>query len=405
MHGGIGSAGLPWVNVHIKGEEHMPSATGFRDLMLMTAFGVGTLVAVSSQAKAGPYAQTNLVSDISGLAQLTDPALKNPWGASETTTSPFWVSDQATGQSTLYTVQGTNVISESALTVTTASPTGQVANTTSGFVVNGTTSPASFIFANLNGTITAWNGTLGHAAGTPSAVEATVAGASYTGLAIDNTTQQIYAANDKAGTIDVFNSSFTKETLPVGAFVDPNLPSGLVPFNVQEINGQLYVTYAPSGRAAQTTAGAGSGVVAVFSTNGTFVSQLISGSALASPWGLALAPAVGFGVFSGDLLVGNFSFDDSEINAFNPTTGAFLGSIPIDVGAGDTAGGLWDLTFGNGGSGGSPDVLYFTDGINGEADGLFGAISAVPEPSSLLLLVPGLAFIAARRRPVRLLRG
>jgi uncharacterized protein (TIGR03118 family) len=382
----------------------MPSATGFRDFMLMTAFGVGTLVALTPQAKAGPYAQTNLVSDISGLAELTDPALKNPWGVSETTTSPFWVSDQASGESTLYTVQGTNFISESALTVISASPTGQVANTTSGFVVNGTTSPASFIFANLNGTITAWNGSLGHAAGTPATVEATVAGASYTGLAIDNATQQIYAANDKAGTIDVFNSSFTQVALPAGSFVDPNLPAGLVPFNVQEINGQLYVTYAPSGHAAQTTAAAGSGVVAVFTTNGTFVSQLITGGALAAPWGLALAPA-SFGVFSGDLLVGNFSFDDSEINAFNPTTGAFLGTIPIDAGAGDTPGGLWDLTFGNGGSGGSPDVLYFTDGINGETDGLFGAISAVPEPSSLLLLAPALAFIAARRRPFRLMRG
>src|SRR5580704_10438529 len=247
-----------------QGEQDMQSATGFRDLMLTTVFGIGTLVAATSQANAGRYAQTNLLSDIPGLAQLADPALKNPWGVSETATSPFWVSDQASGESTLYTVQGTNVISESALTVTTASPTGQVANTTSGFVVNGTTSPASFIFANLNGTITAWNGTLGHAAGTPAAVEATVAGASYTGLAIDNATQQIYAANDKAGTIDVFNSSFAQVALPVGAFVDPNLPAGLVPFNVQEINGQLYVTYAPTGHTEQTTAAAGSGVVAVF---------------------------------------------------------------------------------------------------------------------------------------------
>jgi uncharacterized protein (TIGR03118 family) len=375
--------------------------------MLMTAFGIGTLVAVTSQAKAGPagpYAQTNLVSDIAGLAELTDPALKNPWGVSENATSPFWVSDQGSGESTLYTVQGTNVISRSALTVTTASPTGQVANTTTGFVVNGTTSPASFIFANLNGTITAWNGTLGHAAGTPAAVEATVAGASYTGLAIDNATQQIYAANDKAGTIDVFSNSFAQVALAAGAFVDPNLPAGLVPFNVQEINGQLYVTYAPSGHTAQTTAAAGAGVVAVFTTSGVFVNQLITGGALASPWGVALAPA-GFGVFSGDLLVGNFSFDDSEINAFNPSTGTLLGTIPIDAGLGDTSGGLWDLTFGNGGSGGSPNVLYFTDGINGETDGLLGAISAVPEPSSLLLLAPALAFIAARRRRPRLLCG
>jgi uncharacterized protein (TIGR03118 family) len=376
----------------------MRSRNGYREIMLTTAFGIGALVTCAQRAEALPYQQTDLVSDIPGLAQLTDPALKNPWGVSESATSPFWVSDQGSGESTLYTVHGTNVISEPTLTVTTANPTGQVANTTTGFTVTGTSNPAAFVFANLNGTITAWNGSLGVGANTPAAVEATVAGASYTGLAIDNATQQIYAANNKAGTIDVFNSSFAKIT-PAGSFVDPNLPSGLVPFNVQEINGQLYVTYAPSTHTSQTTAPAGTGVVAVFTTNGTFVKQLISGGALASPWGVALAPA-GFGLFGGDLLVGNFSFNDSELNAYNLTTGDLVGSIPINVGAGNTPGGLWDLTFGNGGSGGSPDVLYFTDGINGETAGLFGAVSFVPEPSSLLLLAPALGFVAARRRKI-----
>jgi uncharacterized protein (TIGR03118 family) len=365
--------------------------------MLMTGFGFGAVINNASVADAA-YVQTNLVSDISGLAELTDPALQNPWGVAETTTSPFWVSDQGSGESTLYTVHGTNVVSESALTVTSPGPTGQVANTTSGFVVNG--SPAAFIFANLNGTISAWNGGLGHAAGTPSVPEVSSVGESYTGLAIDNATQQIYAANIKnGGSIDVFNSSFAPVNLGPSAFVVPNLPAGLVPFNVQELNGLIYVTYAPASHAGQTTAAAGTGAVAVFSTNGTFIAQLISGSALAAPWGLALAPA-NFGPFSGDLLVGNFSFADSEINAFNPATGLFEGTIPIDVGAGNTAGGLWDLGFGNGASGGSPDVLYFTDGINGEKDGLFGAISFVPEPSGLLLLAPALGFVVMRRRRV-----
>jgi uncharacterized protein (TIGR03118 family) len=376
----------------------MQRTTGLRDFTLMAAFGIGAVITCSQQSEAAPYIQTNLVSDLAGLAQTTDPALKNPWGVSESGSSPFWISDQGTGESTLYTVHGTTFISEPSLSVTTSGPTGQVNNSTTGFVVNGTGQPASFIFANLNGTITAWNGSLGTGPGTPAAVEVTTAGASYTGLAIDKSTQQIYAANDKAGTIDVFNSAFQPVHLSAGAFVDPNLPAGLVPFNVQEINGQIYVTYASSsGHTAQTTAAAGAGVVAVFSTNGSFVKQLISGSNLASPWGVTLAPT-NFGKFGGDLLVGNFSFDDSGINAFNPTTGALEGTIPIDVGVGNTAGGLWDLTFGNGGSGGSTDVLYFTDGINGEQNGLFGAISAVPEPSSLLLLAPAVAFVAARRR-------
>jgi uncharacterized protein (TIGR03118 family) len=167
---------------------------------------------------------------------------------------------------------------------------------------------------------------------------------------------------------------------------------------VQEIKGNIYVTYAPAGHANQTTATAGMGAVAVFTTSGTFIQQVVTGGALASPWGITLAPA-SFGAFGGDLLVGNFSASDSEINAFNATTGAFEGSIPIGLGAGDTPGGLWDLTFGNGGGGGAADTLFFSDGINGETAGLFGSISAVPEPSSLLLLVaPALGLVATRRR-------
>jgi uncharacterized protein (TIGR03118 family) len=367
-----------------------------REFMLMTALGIAAFVVGTRPAEADVYAQTNLVSDIPGLAELTDPALKNPWGVSKSATSPFWVSDEATGQSTLYTVTGTTLVSESTLSVTTPSPTGQVNNSTTGFTVTGTGKPASFIFANLNGTITAWNATVGTAPGTAAVTMATTTGASFTGLAIDPTTQQIYAANTKnGGGISVFNSSFQPVT-PTGNFVDPNIPSGLVPFNIQEINGLLYVTYAPASHTGQTTATAGTGVVSVFTTSGNFVSELVSGGNLAAPWGLALAPA-GFGQFSGDLLVGNFSFADSEINAYNATTGAFQGTIPINVGA-NTPGGLWDLTFGNGGSGGSANTLYFTDGINGETDGLFGAISDIPEPSALLLIAPALAFVGARRR-------
>ena len=122
--------------------------------------------------------------------------------------------------------------------------------------------------------------------------------------------------------------------------------------------------------------------------------QSLEGSKLASPWGVALAPS-SFGEFGGDLLIGNFSFAFSEINAFDPTTLAYEGTIPIDPGPGNSPGGLWALTFGNGGNGGSPNVLYFTDGINGESDGLFAAIG-VPEPSSLLLLVAALSLISLR---------
>jgi len=141
----------------------------------------------------------------------------------------------------------------------------------------------------------------------------------------------------------------------------------------------------------------GQGFVSVFDENGNFVQRLITGSELAAPWGLALAPS-GFGKFGGDLLVGNFSFVESEINAFDPVTGVFKGSIPINVGAGNTPGGLWGLIFGSGaGNGGDANTLYFLDGINGERDGLFAAITT-PEPSSLLLLVGALGLLSAGYR-------
>jgi uncharacterized protein (TIGR03118 family) len=134
------------------------------------------------------------------------------------------------------------------------------------------------------------------------------------------------------------------------------------------------LVYAPAGRPAQTTAPLGAGAVAVFDEDGNFIQEVVVGSRLAAPWGITFAPP-GFRRFSNTLLVGNFSFLHSEINAFNPANGKLHGTIPIDTG-GQGAGGLWSILFGVGGNNGSPDVLYFSDGINGEANGLFGAIAA-----------------------------
>jgi uncharacterized protein (TIGR03118 family) len=366
--------------------------------MIWVSFGFVPLAAYSSCGHAAPYMQTDLVSNIAGLATITDPNLVNPWGVAFSPTGPFWVSDQGTNVSTLYrdTTTGPTQVSLIVSTPTTSTgpqgPTGQVNNTTSSFLVGA--SPANFIFANLNGTISAWNSGLG----TSAQVVATTAGAVYTGLAIDPTTSRIYAADNAHGRIDVFNGAFQPVSLGATAFVDPSLPAGLVPFNVQTINGSIYVTYAPAGRVAQTTAAAGTGAVAVFSTSGAFVSQLISGSALASPWGVALAPT-SFGLFGGDLLVGNFSYADSDINAFDPTTGAYVGSIPIALG-GQSAGGLWALDFGNGGSAGSSNTLYVTDGVNGETGGLFAAITPVPEPSTFVLFGTALIFAAFGHRSI-----
>jgi uncharacterized protein (TIGR03118 family) len=332
---------------------------------------------VLDHGMATPYLQTNLVSDIAGLAQLTDSSLVNPWGVSFSSTSPFWVSDQGTSVSTLYAVTPSG-ISKVPLTVAipkTAAgpqgPTGQVHNGTSQFLVGG--KPAAFVFASLNGIISAWNG------GGSATIEATTPGAVYTGLAIASNTAGnfIYAANDAQGRIDVFDGSWAPHSFGPKAFVDPKLPAGLVPFGIQDINGNIFVAYAPAGRAAQTGAVPGQGAVAVFTTSGRFLKQMIAGGALAAPWGMTLAPA-GFGTFSGDLLVGNFAYGDSVINAFDPSTGKFRGTLKDASGHEIMNQALWNITFGNGVNGGDPNTLYFTAGIQAEKHGLFGSIQAIP---------------------------
>jgi uncharacterized protein (TIGR03118 family) len=356
----------------------------FPKTFLVTWIAVGVLWAGALHAQVADFDQVNLVSDIPELATITEPKLVNPWGVSHSTTSPFWTSNQGTQTTTLFAVTDrTTVTKVTAVNpptgniaippTATGGPTGQVSNVnTSSFPVKngGNGGSAAFIFANLNGTISAWNG------GPTAFIQVTTPGATFTGLAINGAQTRLYAANGAGtGSVDVFDGSFDPLNLGLDAFVNPALPAGLVPFNVRDIGGNIYVTYAPAGRPAQISAPLGAGAVAIFDEDGNFITQLITGGRLAAPWGMTLAPA-GFGRFINHLLVGNFSFRNSEINAFDPTTGKFRGTIRIDVGKGHTPGGLWSLDFGVGGNNGDPNTLYFTDGINGEANGLFGAIFA-----------------------------
>jgi len=322
------------------------------------------------------FVETDLVSDINGRAKFTDPNLVNPWGIAFSATSPFWIADNGNGLSTLYNTSGTPqalVVSIPLPTGEPAAPTGQVFNGGAAFNAD------RFIFATENGTINGWRGTLGTTAET--LFNRSTANSVYKGLAISNvgTSTYLYAADFHNNHIDIFPSA-AAPTLS-GSFVDPTLPSGYAPFNIQNLGGQLYVTYAKQdAQAHDEIAGAGNGYVSVFDLNGNFVRRLASGGALDAPWGVAIAPA-GFGAFGGDLLIGNFG--DGTINAYNLATGAWIDTLRGFGGAPLEIDGLWGLAFGNGGSGGRTDTLYFTAGIDDEAHGLFGSIAPVPEPSTV----------------------
>ena len=341
-------------------------------------------------AAAGPisgFSQTNLVSSVPGLAQNTDAALQNPWGMSFSPTSPFWVSDANTSQSTLYNGFG----AKQALVVSVpGNPTGQVFNPTTGF--NGDT----FIFAALNGTIEGWRGALGTTAETLF----TSANSAYTGLATSaiGSATYLYAANFAQARVDVFGS--TGAPTLTGNFTDPNLPAGYAPFGIETIGTQVFVTYAKVDPVThQDQAGAGNGFVDVFNLDGTLVKRQVTQGALNSPWGLALAPA-GFGSLSGNLLVGNFG--DGTINAFE-ANGNLVGTLATLQGAPLVNDGLWAIKFGNNGVGVNPNSLYITAGINDETGGLLARIDAVPEPGTLVLLTMGIGLMlvgAARRRKV-----
>jgi uncharacterized protein (TIGR03118 family) len=361
------------------------------------------------------FVQTNLITNDQNVvqAQHTDPNLINPWGFSFSTTSPLWVSNQGTGVATVYALKGAS----SSATLLTApipnlgsappsvanGPTGQVSTGAPGvstlatdFQVNGT--KAAFIFANLDGSISAWRGGLPN---NTAIIQASVAGASFTGLAIGNATggaARIYAADQNSGNVYVFNGSWQN----IGTFTDPNgLPSGFTAFNVQNINGNLFVTYANPNNPL-------GGIVDEFTTDGAFVGRLITdptGTRLDSPWGLALAPA-GWGQFGGDLLIGN-NGGDGTINAYT-LGGVWQGQIQLTTGQLFSEQQLWGLTFGSGSaSGGARDVLYFAAGFDAAADeGLVGAIApAAPEPSSAILALSAVSLLAggwtyknARRR-------
>jgi uncharacterized protein (TIGR03118 family) len=352
--------------------------------------GGGSAAADPHHHHASGFRQVNLVSDQPGVAPLTDPELVNAWGLSAspgtdtTPGSPLWVSDNGKDRTTLYAgASATSVNKALSIQVTSGAPTGQVFNTDStGFVIHdaaGHSAPARFLFDSENGGIDGWSPAVGATAGSTTSTVTEVAvpngaNAVYKGLAIAQASDghtYLYAANFRSGRIEVYDDTFTPVELPGGLFVDFRMPADYAPFNVQELGGRLYVSYAERDAGLKDdVAGRGHGFVDVFTTDGAFVKRLVTRGVLDSPWGLALAPA-GFGQFGGDLLVGNFG--DGRINAFDPMSGAFEGQLRDSHGRPLTIDGLWGLRFGNGNAAKTGELL-FSAGPDDESHGLLGKL-------------------------------
>jgi len=345
----------------------------------------------------GPgFAQTNLVANTAGDAKLTDPNLLNSWGIARSPMGPWWVADNHSGKATVYDGQGNpTMVNGQALVVTippppgsplgaTAAPTGIVFNATADFVISegDTSSPALFIFATEDGTVSAWRQNLADPFTAVLEVDNSADGAIYKGLAIGTNAagdNRLYASNFHAGTVEVFDGSFAPVSLGSGAFTDPGIPTGFAPFGIQNTDGAIFVTYAKQDEDKEDdTAGPGNGYVDVYDMDGNLLHRFASKGPLNSPWGIVRAPA-SFGRFGGMLLIGNFG--DGKLNAFDPTNGSFLGSVNRPGGGPIVISGLWGLAFGNGSGAGSADTLYFAAGPNHEADGLFGMLVPMPSPT------------------------
>jgi uncharacterized protein (TIGR03118 family) len=353
-------------------------------------------------APGSAYRQTNLISDLPGFAPVLDPILVNPWGLTMTASSPFWVANNGTSSTQLIrgdVPSGSPVVlnaSPQTITIPGSLPTGTVSNpSTTDFVLPGAcASPpcrANFLFASITGNITGWNPNAPAAGSTTAVIAASKPGHVYTGLALaNNGTNHLYAADFANGAIDVYDSAFALQPSASFPFADLTIPTTIGntyhAFNIQNIGGSLYVTYAKFDPITTTDQeGVGNGFVRRFNTNGVRDPTFgINNGALNSPWGIVLAPA-SFGIFGGALLVGNFGEGNPSIHAYNPTTGAFLGTIQNENGDGIAIDELWALTFGNGGAGGDVNTLYFSAGTGEEEHGLFGKLNPTTAQATSLV--------------------
>jgi uncharacterized protein (TIGR03118 family) len=365
--------------------------------VLIALLVAGCWASVPLPARAQGYAQFNLFSDVRQRAPQFDANLANPWGMAFSPGGPVWISDNGRGLATLYSVHFLTQafpsrtqplvvrIPRSAASEprATAAPTGVTFNNTSDFLIgtSNASAPSLFIFATEEGTISGWNFDVDPANAiltvdnSSDAVNGLQRGAVYKGIATgnDGVGNFIYVTNFRDGVIEQYDANFDF----VGFFTDPNtVPDadtpGFAPFGIQNVDGQLYVTFAMQDHNRQDVVkGQGLGFVDVFDVGGHFIQTFASGGTLDAPWAVVLAPA-NFGPLSNDLLIGNFG--DGRINTFDPATGAFLGQMPRRDGTPLAIEGLRGLAFGNGGLAGRKNELFFTAGVQGQSHGLFGRL-------------------------------
>jgi len=373
--------GLLWKNRRLKGwKTNRLSAIRRHGLVALACCILASRGAASA---ASHYQRTNLVSDLNGKAKTLDSKLVNPWGIARSPNSPWWVSDNGSGSSTLYNGIGQPFPVGNALIVTippppgetgTSAPTGVVFNGSSDFAVT-PGNPARFIFVTEDGTISAWNGSVDMHNAMVKVSNPSVAVYKGVTIAMNGSVNYLYVANFRGETVDVFDTNFAPFTFSATAFKDPNLPAGFAPFNVQNINGNVVVTFAKQdAEKHDDVAGAGLGFVDIFDPVGNLLMSLQSGPWLDAPWGVVMAPA-DFGRFSHRLLIGNFG--SGRIAAFDAQTGKFRGLLKGRRGHPIQIDGLWGLGFGNGGAAGPQNTLFFAAGIDDEQHGLFGSITSI----------------------------
>lgn len=378
----------------------------FSSKTLMAAAAVSTAIIVivphvRSATAAPTFTQTNLVSDVPGMALRTDPNLVNPWGMAVGLNSGLWIALNGSGKSA--SLDGTGQpVAPGAITIPgpggagASAPTGVATNASTGFVIsaNGKTAPATELFATEDGTIAGWSMSV-DPANAVIAVNQSTMGAVYKGLAMGFNAKGafLFATNFHSGAIDVFDSKFQPVHIDDG-FRDPQLPAGYAPFGIASINAKLYVTYAlQDADKKDDVAGAGHGFIDIFSTSGILLKRFASAGQLNSPWGMAWAPFQGFGAFDNALLVGNFG--DGTIDAFDFDSGDFLGKVAGSNGNAITISGLWGLDFGLAVAKSTSSTIFFTAGIGKEQHGLFGTLtvnasSVSPPPQTPAMVDPNL---------------